>query len=157
MSDNIKLIFCVLVVITLGFISGFMNQDALINWYPTLKKPFFQPPNWLFGPVWTVLYIMIGLSIGLILTKVRDAQMKSKAVKLFIFQFILNLLWTPVFFGLKNIALGAIVIVVLLWAIILTIRQFKKTYKASAYLLYPYLAWVSFATILNISILYLNP
>lgn len=156
MSTTLKIFLCVIATVTLGFISGYSTAGSIEGWYSTLNKPFFQPPNWLFGPVWTVLYIMIGLSIGLILTKVKDSKAKQLAIKVFVVQLVLNLIWSPVFFGLQKPLIAAIIIIVLLVLIVTTIRMFLHLYKPAGQLLIPYLLWVSFATCLNIAIVVLN-
>ncbi|MBT8234057.1 MAG: tryptophan-rich sensory protein [Saprospiraceae bacterium] len=156
MSDNIKILLITVSALLLGFVSGFSTNDAITTWYPTLNKPFFQPPNWLFGPVWTVLYIMIGISVGLILTKVENSELKKKALVVFGIQFVLNLIWSPIFFGLKQITLALIVIIILLVMIFYTIKLFSKLNNSSGKLLIPYFLWVTFATLLNGAIVYLN-
>lgn len=156
MSDNLKIALCIILTFTLGFLSGFTTSSAISGWYSTLNKPFFQPPNWLFGPVWSILYVMIGLSAGLIWTKVEPSAAKNLAIKVFIFQFFLNLIWSPVFFGLKMILPAATIIIVLWFFILINIRMFSKLHKTAGKLLIPYLLWVSFATCLNVAIVILN-
>ena len=156
MSDNLKISLCIFLTLSLGFLSGFSTSSAITGWYTTLIKPFFQPPNWLFGPVWSILYIMIGLSIGLIWTKVEVSKAKSNAIKVFIFQLFLNLIWSPVFFGLKMLLPAAVIIIILWFFIFITIRMFSGLHKIAGKLLIPYLLWVSFATCLNVAIAILN-
>jgi tryptophan-rich sensory protein len=136
--------------------SLFTTADSLGNWYADLNKPFFNPPNWIFGPVWTTLYIMMGISAFLVWQK----DINSKAVRIvlacFIVQLFLNGIWTPLFFGLHSPLLGLIDIVLLLNAIIVTIFAFFQISRIAALLLVPYLAWVSFATVLNASLYFLN-
>lgn len=132
----------------LGLIVGFLFS-ARSDWYQNLVKPSFNPPAWLFGPVWTILYILMGISLYLVLTH-------KLQVKLFIAQLILNLIWTPIFFGVHYLLLSVIVIIALLISVIITIYYFYKVNKTSAYLLIPYLVWLCIATTLNISILILN-
>ena len=127
-----------------------------LGWYLTLNKPIFTPPGWLFAPAWTVLYILMIISAFLIWKKGLKKKNVKNALKLFAIQFILNLSWSPIFFGLKNISLALIVIIVMWVYILKTILAFGKINKASSYLLYPYIAWVSFATVLNFSIWLLN-
>ncbi len=126
-----------------------------LTWYNTLNKPFFSPPNWVFGPVWTVLYILIAIS-GFVIWRKKTKVKKNKALKLFGIQLILNLIWSPIFFGAHQILLAFIVIIFMLYFIYKTINAFFKIDKTAVYLLYPYLAWVSFATILNLSVWLLN-
>jgi benzodiazapine receptor len=125
-------------------------------WYSTLSKPFFTPPSWLFGPAWTVLYILMAISAFLVWKKGFEKKQVKSALKLFAIQLVLNLSWSPVFFGAHN-PLLALVIIVVMWIFILkTILAFGKIDKIASYLLYPYIAWVSFASILNFSIWILN-
>ncbi len=150
-----KIITCIVLCLGLGVASGFIAGSPMSLWYQGLSKPFFQPPSWVFGPAWTLLYTLMGISIGKI-WHIPKSSAKTTAIGFFIFQFILNLLWSPVFFGLQKpiIALG---IIVCMWImIILTIRNFFALEKTAAYLLIPYLLWVSFATVLNGAIVYLN-
>lgn len=127
-----------------------------LSWYNTLVKPSFNPPSWLFGPAWTILYILIAVSAIIIWRKGIKKEKVRGALKLFAIQLVLNLIWSPIFFGAHNILLALIVIVVLWYFIFLTILAFYKIDKTASYLLWPYLAWVSFATILNFSVWILN-
>ncbi|QQG41152.1 MAG: tryptophan-rich sensory protein [Candidatus Woesebacteria bacterium] len=127
-----------------------------LSWYNTLNKPFFTPPSWLFGPAWTILYILIGVSAYLIWKKGFKNNQVKEAFKIFTIQLILNLLWSPIFFGAKQIFLALIVIVIMWIFIFKTIKAFAKIDKTASYLLYPYLAWVSFATVLNFFVWMLN-
>lgn len=146
----------VLVCVSVGYYSGTVTRDSITTWYPTLVKPFFNPPNWIFAPVWTLLYIMMGIAAGLVWSSDSNIKAIKKALGVFAIQFGLNALWSYLFFGLHN-PLLALVEIVLLWLMIWeTYNQFKKIDKVAAYLLIPYLAWVSFATILNASIWWLN-
>lgn len=137
-----------------GFIGSFFTYSAIPDWYAALNKPLFNPPNWVFGPVWTLLYILMGISFYLIW--ISKSKLKQKGIKIFSIQLILNTSWSIVFFGFKNPELALINIIVLWIAIFLTIKSFLKISKVSAYLLVPYLLWVSFAGILNFSIVLLN-
>ncbi len=128
--------------------------SAIPNWYVTLNKPFFSPPNWVFGPVWTILYILMGISLYLVW--ISKSKIKQNAINLFFVQLGLNVLWSILFFGLRNPALALIDIVALWVAIFLTIKSFSKINKLAGNLQIPYLAWVTFASILNLSIVLLN-
>lgn len=121
-----------------------------LTWYATLNKPAFSPPNWIFGPVWTVLYVLMGISLYLVWTK-------KKVPSVFWIQLILNALWSIIFFGMTNPILALVDIAVLWIAIVLTIKAFSKINKLAGNLLIPYLIWVSFASILNLAIVMLNP
>jgi len=127
-----------------------------LSWYNTLSKPFFSPPNWVFAPVWTILYILMAISFYLVWRH----GFKNKNVKFALmnygFQLLLNLIWSPVFFGLHSPGWGLAIIILMLYFISQTIRSFMKVDKNAAYLLYPYILWVGFATILNFSVWYLN-
>jgi tryptophan-rich sensory protein len=153
----IKLVVSCAVPFLVGLMGSlFTTADTLGNWYADQNKPFFNPPNWIFGPVWTTLYIMMGISAYLVWQK----DINSKAVRIvlacFIVQLFLNAIWTPLFFGLHSPLLGLIDIVLLLNAIIVTIFAFFQISRIAALLLIPYLAWVSFATVLNASLYLLN-
>lgn len=130
--------------------------SAIPTWYATLNKPVFGPPNYLFAPVWTLLYILMGISLYLVWKKGLKTKIVSDALYLFGIQLILNAIWSPVFFGAKNILLALIIIIAMWIYIVKTISIFGKINKTAAYLLYPYIAWVSFAAILNFSIWLLN-
>lgn len=147
-------IFCAVILILGG--SGGLFVGHNMDWYQTLKKPFFTPPSGVFGPVWTVLYLLMGISLFLVWRTETSAAKRKTAIACFIFQFVFNLLWTPIFFGMKQplIALGDIVI---LWlAIFATVSSFLRVSKIAGILLLPYIIWVSFAAILNASICILN-
>ncbi len=137
-----------------GVLGSFFTISAITTWYATLNKPSFSPPNFLFGPVWTALYALMGISLYLV-WKSKDKS-KLRAVHLFFIQLGLNAVWPIIFFGLKSPGLAFIEITALWVAIFLTVLAFQKISKVAAYLLYPYLTWVSFATILNLSIWILN-
>jgi benzodiazapine receptor len=125
-------------------------------WYPALVKPAFTPPNWLFGPVWTILYLLMGVAAFLVWRKGLQSRAVRVALVWFLVQLVLNAVWSPVFFGWHRIG-WALVVVVLLWAaIVVTIRYFLQVSRAAAILLVPYLLWVSFATVLNAAIWRLN-
>lgn len=128
---------------------------SISTWYITLNKPFFNPPNWIFSPVWTALYILMGLSLYLVWIS-KKSLIQKKGMNYFFIQLALNTLWSILFFGLQNPLIAFLEIVVLWYFIYLTIKYFSKVNKTSAYLLYPYLAWVSFASLLNLSIVILN-
>lgn len=134
--------------------SFFTSSDS--NWYKNLIKPSFNPPSWVFGPVWTILYIMMGISAYLIWGKRDENSLAIIALIIFFIHLIFNATWSIAFFGLQNPALAFINIIILLFFIITLIFIFFKIDKTACYLLIPYLLWVSFATILNYSIWQLN-
>lgn len=157
MSKSLKIVIFAFISLVLGSIGGLITTPAIPTWYANLNKPFFSPPNWLFGPVWTILYILIGISFALIWNKYKKGDKKIvAAMKLFGIQFLLNLIWSPVFFGMKNLFLALVVIVAMWYFILKTIKAFAKIDKTSSYLLYPYFAWVSFASLLNFAVWILN-
>ena len=132
-----------------GIIGSAFTFSAIPTWFATLTKPSFSPPNYLFGPVWIILYTLMGISLYLVWGK-------KKAVSLFLIQLAVNAGWSIVFFGFKNIGLALVVILVLWVLIVKTIWQFFRINKTASYLLIPYLIWVSFATVLNFSLYLLN-
>jgi tryptophan-rich sensory protein len=139
-----------------GIVGSVFTMPAIPGWYAGLAKPSFNPPNWIFGPVWTLLYAMMGLAAYLLYEKGFKRPEVKKALAVFAAQLVMNTLWSIVFFGAHRI-LGAAVVIVLLWAMILaTILLFHRISKAAAYLLVPYILWVSFATVLNASLYVLN-
>ena len=153
MNKSIKLTLCIILPLLVGGISGFFTSQNITNWYVYLNKPSFNPPNYLFGPVWTLLYILMGISFYLILNK---PNINWLAVGVFLTQLILNFFWSFIFFNAHNLGL-ALVEIIILWASILAmIILFYKTNKWAAILNIPYLLWVSFATLLNYSIFSLN-
>jgi tryptophan-rich sensory protein len=153
----LKIVIAVAICLTVGYFSSISTRSSVQVWFPTIEKPFFNPPPWVFAPVWTILYIMMGIAFGIIWNKYQKNNADSKNALLFFgFQLALNALWSFLFFGLRN-PLLAFIEIILLWLVIYeTIKSFKKIDVLAAKLLYPYLAWVSFATLLNASIWYLN-
>ena len=157
MKKITKIIIVSAVCLLLGFLSGMSTRDNITLWYPTLIKPVFNPPNWIFAPVWSILYVMMGFSGGLIWDHLEsNKNTVTKALKFFVAQLALNVLWSYLFFQLHNITL-ALIEIFLLWLMIYeTYNQFLKIDKTAGKLLIPYLIWVGFASILNASIWWLN-
>lgn len=151
-------ILFILIVQLIGFIGSVFTQPAIPTWYASLNKPNFTPPNWIFAPVWTILYLFMGMSAFLVWNKNRKKKNKQIKTALIIFtiQLILNVLWSALFFGLNNILLAFLEILLLWLAILLTVIKFYKISKPASLLLLPYLLWVSFAAVLNLTILLLN-
>lgn len=140
----------------MGIIGSFITIGTINSWYKTLSKPSFNPPNWVFGPVWTILYLLMGISAYLIWQKGVNKKKVKVALSIFGLQLILNFLWSFLFFGLHS-PLVSFVEIILFWIMILfTIFKFYKLSKPASYLLIPYIFWVSFAAILNLSIVILN-
>lgn len=152
----LKIILTVFVCLSIGFLSSLITQSSVNDWYITLNKPSFNPPNWLFAPVWTVLYIIMGIAAGVVWGKGFHHIWVKTALYHFGFQLLLNALWSMVFFGLKNVMPALIVIVALLIAIALTIKWFNVVSKKAALLMIPYFLWVCFAALLNYKIWELN-
>ena len=155
MNKWLTLTLCIGLPLLVGGVAAWVTIQNVQSWYPVLIKPSFNLPNAVFGPVWTLLYILMGISFYLILREPSSAQRKQ-AIVLFGIQLILNFWWSILFFRFHWIDI-ALVDIVLLWLfIILMIRQFYKVSGKAANLQWPYLAWVSFASVLNASIWYLN-
>lgn len=131
--------------------------SSIPGWYQILNKPSFSPPNWIFGPAWTILYFLMGVAAYLVWIKGLEKKAVKTALSFFIAQLVFNFLWSILFFGLHSPVLGLIDILILWVLILITIIKFYKISKTASYLLIPYLLWVSFATILNLSIVLLNP
>ena len=146
-----------MICLAIGFLSSIATQSSVNDWYLTLNKPSFTPPNWLFAPVWTALYIMMGVAAGIVWSKGYHHVWVKTALYHFVFQLLLNALWSIVFFGLKNPLGGMVIILALLTMIILTIKWFKVISKPAALLMIPYVLWVAFASALNYKIWELNP
>ena len=145
-----------LICLLAGGLGTIFTISAIPTWYATLIKPPFSPPNWLFGPVWTVLYLLMGIALYMIWQKGTKRPKQREALMLFGVQLFLNAIWSPIFFGARNLFL-ALIVIALMWIFILkTILAFGKISKTASYLLYPYIAWVSFASILNFSVWILN-
>ena len=157
MNKISRIAIVVIICLAVGYLSGMVTRASITTWYPTLVKPSFNPPNWIFAPVWTSLYVMMGVAAGLIWNQITTQKSAvPKALQYFTIQLILNALWSYLFFGLHNLMLATIE-VVLLWLMIFeTYSQFAKINKTASYLMLPYLAWVSFASVLTASIWWLN-
>ena len=146
----------VAICLIIGFLSGFATQSSVSDWYVTLNKPSFNPPNWIFGPVWTLLYILMGIAAGIVWAKGFYHIWVKTALYNFGFQLLFNALWSVVFFGFKNPFWALLVILFLLALILVTIKWFNVVSRTAAYLLIPYFLWVCFATILNYKIWEMN-
>lgn len=152
MKKGWKLVISLVLPFIASLIGSLFTSNSISTWYVNLVKPSFNPPNWIFGPVWTLLYFLMGLSLYFVWIKKYD----FKTFRIFGIQLFLNTLWSILFFGLQK-PLYAFIEIILLWvAILLTIISFYKIDKKAAYLLIPYILWVSFAAILNLAIFILN-
>ena len=157
MFGNIgKLIVSLAACQVAGIVGGLFTATSIGSWYAGLNKPSFNPPNWVFGPVWITLYVLMGIAMYLVWTGDFPGKVKQTAMIFFAVQLLLNMLWTFFFFYLQKPFLGLIEILILLVFIILTIWKFYSLRPAAAYLLVPYLLWVGFASVLTFSLWNLN-
>lgn len=139
-----------------GVLGTIFTASAIPTWYATLEKPALNPPSWVFGPVWTILYALMGIAAFLVWRQGREKKEVKQALAVFGVQLILNAVWSILFFGAQNPFIALVDIIVLLCAIVLAMVFFFRVSKPATYLLIPYFAWVSFATYLNWSIYRLN-
>jgi translocator protein len=179
MKNYSKLVISIVVCELAGAIGSFFTASAIGNWYYFLNKPLFNPPNWIFAPVWTILFLLMGVSFYLVWMKkwsVREvaessgrkawnpvseklwtgAWKEENAFMIFVLQLVLNILWSVIFFGLQSPGIAFFEILMLWFAILYTIANFYRISQPAAYLLIPYIFWVSFAAFLNFSIWQLN-
>jgi len=152
----IKLVFSILFCFSAGAVGSIFTSSAIPDWYNHLRKPSFSPPNWVFGPVWSALYLMLGIAAWLVWSKGLSQPAVRKALIIFLIQLVLNAVWSFLFFGLRSPLYGLVDILLLWAAILVTIGQFSKISVAAAALLIPYLLWVTFASGLNLGIWLLN-
>jgi tryptophan-rich sensory protein len=151
-----KLIASVLLCQLAGAAGSVFTVSSLTDWYSLLEKPVFNPPSWVFFPVWTLLYTLMGISLYIVWEKgLHDREVKI-GLLIFGIQLILNVLWSFLFFGLRSPYYGFVGIIFLWLAILLTIVQFRNISKTASYLLIPYILWVSFAVLLNYNLWTLN-
>jgi len=153
----IKFIVAIGVCQLAGFVGSIFTTPSIPTWYAALRKPAFNPPNWIFGPVWTSLFVLMGIAAFIVWNKGLDRKGVKAALLLFIIQLVLNMLWSYLFFTLHS-PLYAFVEIIILWlAILLTMVKFFPISRAAGYLLLPYILWVSFAAVLNFTLFRLNP
>lgn len=150
----LRYLLCIGISLAAGGIGSLATNSKIPTWYASLDKPSFNPPSWVFAPVWTTLYILMGTALYLVWRS--EGAAKHRAYIAFFVQLALNTLWSIVFFGLESPLLGVTVIFALLAAIIWTMYEFYKIRRISCYLLVPYIAWVSFATCLTIAVAIMN-
>jgi benzodiazapine receptor len=156
MSNILKLIIAISIPLLIGFTSGFFTITGAGSWYQTIQKPSWNPPGWVFGPVWTTLYVMMGIALFLIWKSSANKEAKQTAILFFSIQLVLNFFWSFIFFNQQQPGWALVEIIVLWSAILVTIFSFSKINNTAAWLLVPYISWVSFATILNYTIWKLN-
>jgi len=151
----LKLIASLVICQLAGLIGSLFTRPAIPTWYQSLNKPSFAPPNWLFGPVWISLYLLMGISLFLVWRKAREARVKT-ALFIFSLQLLFNALWSIAFFGLRSPAFGLIIILLLWITLLLTIILFARLSLMASILLWPYFLWLSFASWINFSLWWLN-
>ena len=155
MPKSIKLIIAILLPMVIGGFSGFLTANSINDWYTTLQQPSFNPPNWVFGPVWTTLYLIMGISFYRIWILPVSAE-RNFAIVVFFGQMILNFFWSLIFFRWHLIG-TALAEIILMWVMIATmIHLFKKLDKVAGIMNVPYLLWVTFASVLNAAYFVLN-
>ncbi|MCF6807067.1 tryptophan-rich sensory protein [Thiotrichales bacterium 19S9-12] len=153
MKNSLLLIGFIFVILSLGFMSGYVTSAEINSWYASLNHPVISPPNWVFAPAWTVIYLLIAIAGWLVF---RLEKLKGKVLTIFILQMILNYLWTFIFFGLHQVGF-ALIEMSALWCLILwNIKLFYQQSKLASYLMYPYIVWVSYALVLNFSYWLIN-
>jgi tryptophan-rich sensory protein len=154
-SQLFKVVLSLLLPLGVGATAGIFTAGAIPDWYSTLNRPVFNPPNWLFGPVWTVLYLVMGVSLFLV-WKEQKSSARNRAIFIFSVHLILNFGWSFLFFYFNSIGLALVEIILLLISIVLMLIKFHKVKPIAAYINIPYLLWVTFATILNAAYFILN-
>ena len=154
-NQIIKLVASLLLPLGIGGIAGMFTTEAIPGWYASLNQPSFNPPNWVFGPVWTTLYIIMGISLFMIL-KMEVSKERNQAILIFMAQLFLNFCWSFFFFYFKMIGLALIDIAALWIMIVIMLVRFHKLKPVAAYINIPYLLWVTFATVLNAAYFFLN-
>lgn len=157
MKAWMKVFISIALPLGVGGLAGLFTASEINGWFHTIKKPWWQPPNWVFGPVWTALYLLMGIAFYLVWKSHVPAKQKRMAIILWLVQLVFNFFWSFIFFKKHQIdwALGEIV---LLWVfILLTILYFGRISKAAAWLMVPYICWVTFASVLTLTIYRLNP
>ena len=155
-SYSILLLWSILSV-AVGSLGGLVTAPNIASWYTYLIKPDLNPPNWVFGPVWTLLYALMGASAYIVWFTMRKKKPKRNPLYWFGIQFVLNIAWSFIFFGLHSPLWGFVCILFLWGSICKTIEEFRKVRETAAWLLMPYFFWVSFASYLNFSVYILNP
>jgi len=159
MKKLVQLISSIVLCQLAGLLGSIFTIGQIDGWYEFLEKPFFQPPSWLFGPVWIILYTLMGIAFYLLwqrTQKLSKQQESKNIVFLFLVHLVFNAIWTPVFFGLHQIGFAFIILMVIVGSLIYIMQRVWALDRRITYLLIPYLVWVSFATILNLSLLILN-
>lgn len=151
----LKFLASIILPLSLGAIAGIATAQSIPEWYVTLNKPSFNPPNWIFGPVWTTLYILMGISLFLV-WKQAPGKKRNRAILVFLLQLLLNFSWSFIFFYFNMIGFALIEIILLWISIVVMLILFYKIKPIASYINIPYLLWVTFATVLNTSYYFLN-
>jgi len=151
----VPLIFFLAITFLAAFIGNFFTMPNIQTWYATLNKPSFSPPNWLFGPVWTILFILMAIAAFLVF-QTKDNSKRKTALTFYFIQLVFNSFWSILFFGLHSPKFAFFEIIILWILILITLIKFLKIKKIAGLLLVPYLLWVSFASILNLFIWLIN-
>lgn len=157
MKKFLTIVICISICLLVAFLSSLLQYDALTNWYPYLMKSPINPPGYVFGIAWTILFILMGMSIALILNTAKtNKRLKTTSVFLFIMQLIVNYMWSFTFFYSRSILWGAVVIVLLIIVCLLYMTFAKRISKLASWLFIPYILWLVFALYLNIFICFYN-
>ncbi len=157
MNTYLKLFISILIPLLIGGSAGFFTTSGVKGWYALANKPSFNPPNWIFAPVWTALYILMGIALYLVWKSTNTTlAVKQTALILFVVQLTLNFFWSILFFKFQLTGWAFVEIIAMWVAILFTIPWFGKISSTAAWLLVPYICWVSFASVLNYSIWKLN-
>jgi len=154
-SNSIKLISSIALPLVLGAIAGMFTSQSVPDWYSTLNRPSFNPPNWIFGPVWTILYILMGISF-FVIWKQKPSKARNLAISVFFLQLLLNFAWSFIFFYFNMIGFALVEIILLWFSIIWMLVLFYTIKPLAAFINIPYLLWVSFAAVLNAGYYFLN-
>jgi tryptophan-rich sensory protein len=149
-------ILCIAIPLLVGWLGSLATRPQIATWYAGLRKPFFTPPSWVFGPVWTALYIMMGVALYLVWRHRLANPRVRPALTAWAIQMLLNAAWSPVFFNLHWLWGALVIIILLALAILLTILLFTQLSRTAAWLMVPYLLWVIYATTLNAAIAWMN-
>ena len=152
----LALILSIGITLGVGILGSLLTVPSVRSWYPTISKPSFNPPNWIFQPVWTTLFVLIGISAYLVWQRRASIEHFPRTVAVYAIQLVLNVMWSFLFFYARNIGMASFEIVVLLIVIIINARVFYKVNKVAGLLFIPYILWVSFAAVLTFSIYQLN-
>lgn len=154
-KDVLALVLFIGLCLGIGALGAAVTDTSLSSWYPTLTKPSFNPPNWIFGPVWTTLYVLMAIAAWRV-WRTTDRDTARGPLALFVLQLAVNLGWSVAFFGLRDIGVAVAVILALDLLVLATALAFRRIDRPAALLLVPYLAWIAFATVLTIAVWRLN-